>query len=68
MDKGAWRARVHGVVKSRTQLTGLSTALIICRLFDEGHSDLCEVRSHCSFDLKRKKGNYSFDSLQNIIQ
>ena len=24
---------------------------IICRLFDEGHSDWCEVISHCSFDL-----------------
>ena len=28
-----------------------SLALIICRLFDEGHSDQCEVISHCSFDL-----------------
>ena len=26
-------------------------ALIVCRLFDDGHSDLCEVISHCSFDL-----------------
>ena len=24
---------------------------IVCRLFDEGHSDRCEVISHCSFDL-----------------
>ena len=24
---------------------------IACRLFDDGHSDLCEVISHCSFDL-----------------
>ena len=24
---------------------------IVCRLFDEGHSDQCEVISHCSFDL-----------------
>ena len=23
----------------------------VCRLFDEGHSDWCEVTSHCSFDL-----------------
>ena len=28
-----------------------SPAFIACRLFDEGHSDLCEVISHCSFDL-----------------
>ena len=23
----------------------------ICRLFDDGHSDRCEVVSHCGFDL-----------------
>ena len=28
-----------------------SPALIICRLFDDGHSDQCEVISHCRFDL-----------------
>ena len=28
-----------------------SPAFIICRLFDDGHSDWCEVISHCSFDL-----------------
>ena len=28
-----------------------SPAFIVCRLFDDGHSDWCEVRSHCSFDL-----------------
>ena len=26
-------------------------AFIICRLFEDGHSDQCEVISHCSFDL-----------------
>ena len=28
-----------------------SPAFIVCRLFDDGHSDLCEVISHCDFDL-----------------
>ena len=28
-----------------------SPAFIICRLFDDGHSDCREVISHCSFDL-----------------
>ena len=28
-----------------------SPALIVCRLFDDGHSDQCEVISHCGFDL-----------------
>jgi len=28
-----------------------SPAFTICRLFDDGHSDRCEVISHCCFDL-----------------
>ena len=28
-----------------------SPAFTVCRLFDDGHSDWCEVISHCSFDL-----------------
>ena len=28
-----------------------SPAFIVCRLFDDGHSDQCEVVSHCSFGL-----------------
>ena len=28
-----------------------SPAFIVCRLFDDGHSDLCEVVPHCSFDF-----------------
>ena len=28
-----------------------SPAFIVCRLFDDGHSNQCEVISHCSFDL-----------------
>ena len=28
-----------------------SPVFIVCRLFDEGHSDRSEVISHCSFDL-----------------
>ena len=26
-------------------------SIYVCRLFDDGHSDQCEVISHCSFDL-----------------
>ena len=29
-----------------------SPAFIVCRLFDDDHSDQCEVISHCSFDLR----------------
>ena len=28
-----------------------SPAFIVCRLFNDGHSDWCEVVSHCSFDF-----------------
>ena len=28
-----------------------SPAFIVCRLFDGGHSDRCEVIPHCGFDL-----------------
>ena len=28
-----------------------SQTFIVCRLFDDGHSDWCEVIPHCSFDL-----------------
>ena len=28
-----------------------SPGFIVCRLFDDGHSDSCEVVSHCSFDF-----------------
>ena len=28
-----------------------SPAFIVCRCFDDGHSEQCEVISHCSFDL-----------------
>ena len=29
-----------------------SPAFIVCRLFDDGHSDRCEVLPHCSFDSR----------------
>ena len=39
-------------VQERSLLCTPSPALIVCRLFDESHSDWCEVVSHCSsFDL-----------------
>ena len=28
-----------------------SPAFVVCRFFDDGHSDWCEVIPHCSFDL-----------------
>ena len=42
MDRGAWRAAVHSTP---------SPAFVVCRFFDDGHSDWCEIITHCSFDL-----------------
>ena len=38
-------------VQEHSLFSTSSPAFIGCRLFDEGHSDLCEMISHCSFDL-----------------
>ena len=38
-------------LQERSLFSTLSPAFIVCRLFDDGHSDWCEVISHCSFDL-----------------
>ena len=37
-------------------------AFTVCKLFDEGHSDLCEVMSYCSFDL-----HLSFFFLKTVL-
>ena len=38
-------------VKECSLFSTLSPEFIFCRLFDNGHSDQCEVIFHCSFDL-----------------
>ena len=42
LDRGAWRATVHGVAKSHTRLKRLSTRIIHC-----GWSAQCVCRSIC---------------------
>ena len=41
----------HQQCKSVPLFSTPSPVVIVCRLFDDGHSDQCEVISHCSFDL-----------------
>ena len=41
----------HQQCKSIPFFSTPSPAFIVCRLFDDGHSDQCEVISHCTFDL-----------------
>ena len=38
-------------MQERSFFSTPSLAFIVCRLFDDGHSDWCEVISHCSFDF-----------------
>ena len=38
--------------KSISLFSTPSPAFIVRRLFDDGHSDWCEVISHCGFDLR----------------
>ena len=37
-----------------------SPAFIVCRLFDDGRSDWCEVISHCSFNLHFSNAEHLF--------
>ena len=43
-----------------------SSVLIVCRLFDDGHSDLCEVISHYGFDLHFSNNEHLFMCLLAI--
>ena len=44
-----------------------SPAFIICRLFDDGHSDWCEVISHCGFDLHFSNNERCWASFHVIV-
>ena len=44
-----------------------SPTFVICRLFDDGHSDQCEVVPHCSFNL-HFSNNYHGKYLKTKIQ
>ena len=40
-----------GCISLHSLFSTSSPTCIVCRFFDDGYSDLCEVISHCSFDL-----------------
>ena len=48
-----WRnlASAAATVQKHSLFSTPSPAFIVCRLFDDGHSDQCEVISHWGFDL-----------------
>ena len=44
-----------------------SPACIICRLFDDSHSDPCEVISHCGFDLHFSNNEWCWASFHVLL-
>ena len=44
-----------------------SPTLIICRLFDYGHSEWCEVISHCSFGLHFSNNEWCWEYIHVFI-
>ena len=42
-------------------------AFIVCRLFDDGHSDHCEVISHWSFDLHFSNNELCWDLFMYLL-
>ena len=47
-------------MQERSLFSTPSPAFIVCRLFDDGHSDQCQVISHCNFDLH-------FSSMSDVV-
>ena len=43
-----------------------SPAFIVCRLLDAGHSDQCEVISHCNFNFHFSNNEHLFNNWQRI--
>ena len=48
---GCYQFTFTPTMQKRSLFSTSSLAFIVCRFFDDGHSDWCEVISHCSFDL-----------------
>ena len=50
-SKLAVSINIPTAVQEGSLFSTLSPAFIVCRHFDDGHSEWLEVISHCSFDL-----------------
>ena len=42
-------------------------AFIVCQLFDDGHSDQCQMISHCSFDLHFSNNEWCWTSFHVFV-
>ena len=51
LHSGCTNLHPHQQVQEGSLFCTASPAFIICRFFDDGSSDWCEVIHHCSFDL-----------------
>ena len=54
-------------MQSRSLFSPPPPAFIVCRLFDEGHSDQCEVTSHCGFDLHFSNNEWCWASFHVFV-
>ena len=57
----------HQQCKSVPNFSTPSAAFITCQLFNDGHSDLCEVISHCSFDLHFSNNEWCWVSFMYLL-
>ena len=48
---GCYQFTFLPTVQEHSLFSTPSPEFIVCRLFDDGHSDQCEVISHCGFDV-----------------
>ena len=51
LHSGCYQFTFPPIVQEGSLFSTPAAAFIVCRLFDDGHSDWCEVIPHCSFDL-----------------
>ena len=54
-------------ISSATLFSTSSPAFIVCRFFDDGHSDWCEVMSRNSFDLHLSNSEHCGASVHVFI-
>ena len=52
LHRGCYQLTFPPTVQEGSLFSTPSPALVVCRFFDDGHSDQCEVVPHCSFDLQ----------------
>ena len=51
LHSGCYQFAFPPIVQEGSLFSIPSPEFIVCRFFDDGHSDQCEVMSHCSFYL-----------------